>query len=259
MISKIAIALILSVGFGAFAAETSSVAASSTSPVGSASLPSADPAIESLRLALKNKYPTFPVPSSIARSSIPGVFEMLVGDQISYVDPTGTYFIFNGTMVELAKQRNITEERKGQLLKIDSSALSIADAVVRVKGKGTRKLYLFSDPMCPYCQKLEEEIAKLDDVTIYTFMMPLAIHPGAEVISQTVWCSIDQAGVWNRYMSTREDIPVRTCKNPVERNIELAKSLSVSSTPTMFSADGRRLTGATPVESLEKFLNASAK
>jgi hypothetical protein len=49
----------------------------------------------------------------------------------------------------------------------------------RFAATGERVLAVFSDPDCPYCQRLESELEKLDNVTVYTFAYPLeSLHPG---------------------------------------------------------------------------------
>ena len=54
---------------------------------------------------------------------------------------------------------------------VDLAKLPLADAIKTVLGNGERKLYVFSDPGCAYCRRLEAELAKLKDTTIYTFVV----------------------------------------------------------------------------------------
>jgi thiol:disulfide interchange protein DsbC len=71
--------------------------------------------------------------------------------------------------------------------KIDVNQLDVKDAIKF--GSGSRKLYVLSDPDCPYCRRLDEELEKLKDVTIYLFPAPLEqLHPNARRVVEEVWC-----------------------------------------------------------------------
>ena len=67
----------------------------------------------------------------------------------------------------------MTEERIAELGKIDVKSLPLNQAIKYVKGKGERTLYIFSDPDCPYCQRLEQNMVGVDNVTVYVFLYPL--------------------------------------------------------------------------------------
>ena len=75
-------------------------------------------------------------------------------------------------------QQDLTQQRIDELNKVNFSELPLKDAIKEVRGKGQRKLVVFSDPDCPYCKKLERDLPRLDNVTIYTFPFPLeGLHP----------------------------------------------------------------------------------
>jgi thiol:disulfide interchange protein DsbC len=69
--------------------------------------------------------------------------------------------------------------RRQQRIAFDT--LPLADAIKTVRGKGERVIAVFSDPDCPFCRRLETELDKLDNVTLYTFLYPLeGLHPEAK-------------------------------------------------------------------------------
>ena len=122
----------------------------------------------------------------------PGVFEVVMGANIAYVDASGQYFLF-GHLYDMKAQRDLTAEHKDTLARIDFNALPLSDAMKEVRGNGSRVLAIFSDPDCPYCRKLESDIRSLTDVTIYTFLMPLAsLHTAAHAKAVSVWCAKDR-------------------------------------------------------------------
>ena len=107
----------------------------------------------------------------------------------SYVDASGQYFMF-GHLYDMKAQRDLTAERKDTMTRIDFASLPLTDALTEVRGNGKRTLVIFSDPDCPYCKKLEADIANLSDVTTHTFLMPIAsLHPQARAKAISVWCA----------------------------------------------------------------------
>ena len=77
--------------------------------------------------------------------------------------------------------------------------LPLRDAIVTVNGKGSRALAVFSDPNCPYCKRLERELAQLPDVRLYTFLIPV-LGPDSELKSRRIWCAAQPQASWRRWM-----------------------------------------------------------
>ena len=57
---------------------------------------------------------------------------------------------------------------------------------------------LFFRSELPYCKKLEAELDKLNDVTIYTFIYPLKAQSIA--VSKSIWCDPNQAYAWKNLL-----------------------------------------------------------
>lgn len=210
--------------------------------------------IATLQKNLKTKYPEIPV-ASVNTTPIKDIYEVYMGGRIVYTNDDARYF-FIGNLIDLPNQVNITEERQQLLEAIDVSKLPLKQAVKKVKGNGQRVIYLFSDPDCPYCKKLEAELDKVDNITIYLFMSPIkSLHPNAEKISKQIWCSSNPYQAWTDYtLKGKAPTAKDNCTNPIEKNIELAQKLEVTGTPTFFLKDGRRLSGALPASELELML-----
>lgn len=212
---------------------------------------------DTLKAKLGNNFPQLPV-KSVNSTPLPGIYEVLADQRIIYTNAEGKYFLV-GNLIDLAAQKNLTEQREQVLKAIDVSQLPLDQAIQHIKGKGERNLYIFTDPDCPYCHKLEAELATLDNVHIYIFMFPIAsLHPNATGISQQVWCSKNQYTAWTDY-TLKQKMPTatNTCDNPVAKNIELAKRLNVSSTPTLFLSNGHRISGAIPATELELLMKTA--
>ena len=111
-----------------------------------------------------------------------GVYEVVMGSNIAYVGGDGRHFLF-GHLFDMRTQTDLTAPKltlaeraapdaSDALPKISFASLPLADAIKTVHGDGSRVLAVFSDPNCPYCKVLEGELGKLDNVTLYTFLLP---------------------------------------------------------------------------------------
>ena len=220
------------------------------------SFSSAHADIQTLQQNLKTKYPEIQV-KSVQNSPIKDVYEVYMGGRIVYTNEEAKYF-FVGNLIDLKEQKNLTEERMQALKSIDVKSLPLKQAIKHVKGKGERVIYVFSDPDCPYCQHLEKELKNIDNLTVYLFLYPITrLHPNAESISQQIWCSKNQYQAWEDYLiDKKQPTSNKSCTNPIEKNIALAKSLEVDGTPTFFLQDGTRISGAREAGEIELLLKA---
>jgi thiol:disulfide interchange protein DsbC len=216
----------------------------------------ADAVTDKLKETLKVRLGSDVDVRDVVKTPIPGIYEVDTADQIIYSDATGDY-VLTGDMMDLKSRVNLTEARVSKLNKIDFSKLPLEDAVKMVKGNGSRKIAVFSDPNCPYCHKLEEELKAVDNVTVYTFLFPI-LSPDSTSKSKSIWCSTDRAKAWTGWMlDKRAPSAPGTCDTRVlTQNLELGRTLRVTGTPTVFLADGRRLPGAVSAERLEKEMSA---
>jgi thiol:disulfide interchange protein DsbC len=214
----------------------------------------------SLKKAIEAAYPKFQV-QSVTKTPYGGLYEVFMGGQIVYTDEKLTFLIAEGRLVDPKTKKDITGERLQELTKIDFNSLPLDQAIKVVKGNGSRKLVVFSDVDCPFCKRLEQnELTNINDVTIYTFLYPIQqLHPDAPAKSKSIWCSPNRTKAWQDWILNNQ-LPTSTgkCDVPLEAVGELANKYGVSSTPTMFFADGRRMLGAQPYKEIERYLEAAA-
>jgi thiol:disulfide interchange protein DsbC len=178
-----------------------------------------------------------------------------MGDNIAYTDDAGRFFLF-GHLFDMEKQVDLTALRKSEAKRSEFPAQFLANAIKTVRGDGSRVLAVFSDPECPYCKTLEGELARLGNVTIYTFPYPI-LSPESRIKSIAVWCAPDREQAWTQAVLTGTIAKLNACANPVEDNLVLGSHLGVTGTPTMIALDGRMLHGAVPAEKLDVWLNAA--
>ena len=190
---------------------------------------------------------------SVSASPLAGIYEVQVGNDVFYTDAKSQYLI-QGEIIELATGMNITEQRQNDLNRIKWSDLPQANAMKQVRGNGTRQIAVFSDPNCGYCKRLEKSMQQLDNVTIYTYLIPI-LGPDSVQKSKQIWCSSDPAKTYIDWMVNGTALSGKTdCTTPVDKNMALAKTYGITGTPTLFFTDGSRFPGAVQISDLEKKL-----
>lgn len=183
------------------------------------------------------------------------LYEVIVGGQLFYVDEKANYF-FSGYIFDLNTEKNLTEERLRQIKdtrRVDINSLPLKLAIKEIKGNGNRKLVIFSDPNCGYCKRLEKELVKITDITIYTLLYP--ILNGSKEISKAIWCSDDQLKTWNAFMLNAVKPAGANCDAPIDTLLQIGKEHGFNSTPTMIFANGVVVPGMISAEMIEKKLN----
>lgn len=212
----------------------------------------ADADSDALLAKLKGKYPetTF---SAVSKTPMDGIYQVMAGKGIGYTNEKAEIFIF-GNMIDLPKKRNLTEEARRELSKVDWNSLPL-DKAIKV-GNGKRKLAVFTDPDCPYCKRLENTLATIKDTTVYVFMMPLeGLHPDAPAKSESVWCAKDKARAWSDLMLKGIEPSPKKCANPVAEIVALGEKIGARGTPFLINERGQTLPGAAEKDRLEAFIS----
>ena len=206
---------------------------------------------QQIRSELQKKIGSNTKIKSVSLSPIPGVYEVLVGNDIFYTDVNSKYLI-QGEIIEIATGKNITEQKQADLNRIKWSELNPANALKVVRGNGSRQLAVFSDPNCGYCKRLDKSLQQLDNVTIFTYLIPI-LSPDSTQKSKQIWCSADSQKTYIDWMingvipSGKSD-----CTTPLDKNMAFAKTYGITGTPTIFFTDGSRFPGAVQISDIEK-------
>ncbi|MDQ6988028.1 MAG: DsbC family protein [Mariprofundaceae bacterium] len=196
--------------------------------------------------------PQLQVKSVRAFDAIPGLYEVHVRDTVFYTDAEGRYLI-SGHVIETATKKDLTQSSIEDLNRMDWSTLPLKNAVVSGDPEGT-PVAIFTDPDCPYCRQLEQELPKVKGIKFYTFLFPLvSIHKDARAKAIAIWCAKDQHKALQDVMLHNKqagDLKSTVCNNPIDDNLKLAESLGISGTPTLIAKDGRKHAGGFSAEQL---------
>ena len=193
--------------------------------------------------------------TSVTKTPYLGLYEVYADGQIFYTDEKITA-ILAGSLIDGQSMKNVTAERMQKLTAISFADLPLELAFKQVRGDGKRVLATFEDPNCGYCKRLAKDMIKLDNVTLYTFLLPI-LSPDSLEKSKRIWCSTDKAKAWNYWMIDGKAPTGRTdCDTTaIQKSVELGQKLAISGTPTIFFADGTRVPGAMPIEQIENRLS----
>jgi thiol:disulfide interchange protein DsbC len=211
-----------------------------------------------IRKAIAERMPDLPKIDEVAKTAVPGIYELRFGTEILYTDETGSHLI-QGEIIDTRTRSNLTEARIDKLTAIDFAKLPLKDAIVFKQGTGARKIAVFADPNCGYCKKFETEMQQVKDVTVYTFLYPILGGDSPEK-SKNIWCAKDNGAAWRDWMIKGTAAP-RSMGNcdvaALQRNVALGKKFRVNGTPALVFEDGKRVPGALPPAEVEKQLLAS--
>lgn len=213
--------------------------------------PSLAPEAARLKKTLEDKFPGAEV-RGIVKTAYFGLYEVMLDDRIIYTDTRGKYLLV-GSIYDSESKTNLTELRQRELNRVKVADLPLDKAIVKIKGNGERRLYVFSDPDCPFCAQLEKTLKAVDNTTVYTFLFPIdQLHPDAARKARLIWCAPDRVKAWDaHYDSGTLPDNAGDCDNPVAMTQALGARLKINATPTLIFADGSIVPGALPTERLE--------
>lgn len=163
--------------------------------------------VKEVKAALQVKYPSLKIQDLNYITDVK-LYEVTILNEKDVKVPIYTneaidfLILHTGEIISPSTKQNITTEREIRRTKMVFDGLPFKDAFSIKYGKGTRKVAVFSDPDCPFCQQMEQDWAKdlKADVTVYYFMNPLvSIHPQAGMRAAKIVCDANPAKAWSRY------------------------------------------------------------
>jgi thiol:disulfide interchange protein DsbC len=196
--------------------------------------------------------------NAVVKKAFANFYSVIQGSDVVFINEDFSILI-NGEVVDLKGNRSLTSTlREQNRPKFKLSDLREADAIRM--SSGSRRIFVFSDPDCPFCRQLQAEVGKLRDVSVFIVPFPLAaLHPNAARVAESIWCAADPGAAWDGYVLRGVKPDAKSCPNPLERNVALAARYQVMGTPAIVFADGSVIPGAVPAAVIEERLAALAK
>lgn len=147
--------------------------------------------------------------------------------------------------------------KQPEMRKVDIGSIPLTGTMLVGDAKAKHKVIVFSDPDCPYCRKLHQEMKKLTkerkDIAFYIKLFPLPMHPNAYGKTKTVLCKNSPKLLDDAFEG--KEIPQTDCDTKaLDDNIKLAEKLGIGGTPTIILPDGRVIPGYVDGPSLIKLI-----
>jgi thiol:disulfide interchange protein DsbC len=236
--------------------------------------------VDALRAALKEKLPNTEI-TSLRETPILGLFEMVTGKNLFYVDKTGSYSII-GTLYDLTSHEDLTAGRLTELgyapkeeKAVEVAATSIPwdrlpkDAAIIENKGGTYKLAVFADINCPYCQHLADILRDTPEIEVHTYLITLWERSVAP--TKAVLCAEDQvkalhAAYKNEEAGKAEGLTgkptgpefAENCTTDVlDQTTAFASQHGISGTPFLVRSDGATSAGLRSKEFLIDWLKGA--
>jgi len=239
LVTSVTAILLLAVALAGCSPQVSNATTPSTSAAAATGFNEA-----TLRQNLNARLPNLPPIEEIRPSAMPGLFEVRIGQaDLFYTDAEGN-FVIQGTLLDTRARANLTEQRIDELTRVAFANLPLQDAITVVRGNGQRKMAVFMDPNCGFCKRLDRDLMRVNNVTVYTFLVPM-LGPNSQAMSRNIWCARNPAETYHNWMLRGVTPPEATCDAAaLERNLAFASRHRITGTPTSFMADGTRIVGA---------------
>lgn len=209
-----------------------------------------------IRQSMQSKFPSIGKLEHIVKTPYAGLYEIVIDGQLLYTDEKGQY-LFDGNIIETKSRRNLSDEQRRKLFAINFDKLPLDLAVKKVKGNGKRKMAYFTDPNCSFCKRLEKELAKVSDATLYLYLYPIFPNSGETV--RNVLCAKDPVKAWDDLMLNNIAPESANCETSTGKVLALGKELRVNGTPNLIFGSGAQSPGYLPAEEIEKNLNDTNK
>lgn len=188
-----------------------------------------------------------------------GLYEVVIDkSHIIYSNKDASKLV-KGDVLNIKTKINETQNKIQNLRRVDYSNLPFKDSITITKGNGMREFTVFTDPKCPYCRILEEQLDKVTNYKMHVFFFPLAFHKGSKKLAEEISCAKNPSKAFNNWMHKGLEPKTKNLKcngkQFVQRNIELGQSLGINGTPAIIWKDGRVTPGAVSANKIEQRLN----
>lgn len=201
----------------------------------------------------------------IKMSPLKGLWEVTLDNKgqqgIMYVGFSKKYIV-GGPIVEIDTTLNKSQESLQKMNQevrkyVDFSTVPLDNSLLLGDKDARYKVIVFTDPDCPFCGKLHAELKKVisetKDIAFYLKLIALPMHPDARWKSQSILCSKSLRLLEDNFEG--KPIPKPDCDTKdLDDNINLAKTLDITGTPTLVMPDGMVVSGARDAKTLTEMV-----
>ena len=200
---------------------------------------------------------------TVKPAAVRGLYELTLEKDgktgVAYLD-YGKKHIIGGQIFEIASNQVVGAPAQAKPQdRLDPAKLSSEHALVMGNPAGRKRLFVFTDPECPFCSKMHLELKKLvalePDLVVYITLLPLKMHPHAYDKARVILGERSLKLLEKSFAGEKLPAPgPRDAKKPVDDTMHFAASVGINGTPTLVLPDGRILPGLKDAEAMRKLL-----
>lgn len=213
---------------------------------------------EALAERLQVRGEPMPV-ESVTATPLVGFFEVrLDNGETFYSDSSGRFFLV-GDIYENGEAGlvNLTEQARNGERAERLAGLPEGERVIFRGTESRAVVTVFTDPTCPFCVRLHEEVPALNEqgIEVHYLAFPRSgmSSPGGRELQQ-IWCDANPSEAMNLAKSGGTLEGRADCDNPVEAQYHLGMEIGVQGTPAIVLPDGQLVPGYVPAERLAAML-----
>ena len=228
--------------------------------------------------SLAAAFPKTKITSIECRMQISGLCEVIAGRNVFYASRDGR-FVVVGSILDLSKKVDMTDERLKQLAAVDVATngiaakpdsdgsggeaqpptkievtLPVSNAIVHNPG-AKLKVKVFSDFSCGYCRALFTELAADRSVEVTEYPIAVLGDQSAER-ARLVLCARDRVSASHSAYTAGDIRTSGDCARAaamVAENTQFARAHGISGTPTIIRGDGTVNAGYLGTDALKAF------
>ena len=203
---------------------------------------------DAITSSIQQHMPGVPI-DSLEETPAQGIYELISNGQIAYVTADGKYLIA-GDLIDVENRQNLTQRKQdAQRLTALEDVPGERKLVYPSEGETKHAITILTDPTCPFCDKLHNELPKLSAAGVeVTYILTPRQGPGSKgfEISSKVACADDQKDALERAMKGNS-VDADACRNDmIKENMALSNRLGMSGTPYTILPNGAAMPGYRP-------------
>ena len=191
-------------------------------------------------------------------------------DNVKYIKELNMYRItVNGNYMHMTPDMryafvgDVVDVRAGRSILYSPQNIKFADLPLKdaiKKGNGKHKIALFVDLNCSFCNKQYQELAQEKDITVYVYLLGFMNEESAALAAQ-IKASKNPISALDEFLLNDKHPTVKGKVDSafIKRNAELARTLNIRSTPTIFYTDGSSAIGYQPLANIRAAITKATK
>ncbi|MEE3169216.1 MAG: DsbC family protein [Pseudomonadota bacterium] len=196
--------------------------------------------------------------TSVRESEASGLYEVQSNNGETIYTTVDGQYLMTGDLLKITDQgiANVTEAGRAEARRATMAEFGDEGAITFAAENEKAVVDVFTDIDCPYCRKLHDEVAQLNEygITVNYYAFPRS-GPGTPSFTKyvSVWCADDQQAAMNAAKAGRT-VEQASCDNPVEAQYRLGGKVGVTGTPAIVLEDGTMVRGYVPAARLAEGL-----